>query len=86
MELYKVAQPHTSQSDWLPGQGTDSLYDPFGLDEAGYPLWSQPSGVHDAYNQGDVVRYNGALYVSLIDGNTWAPDVYPQGWEAYEGE
>lgn len=80
-QLYKVVQAHTSQENWLPGQGTDSLYDAFGLTPAGYPVWAQPSGAHDAYNTGDIVDYNGTLYKSLIDGNVWAPDAYPQGWE-----
>ena len=48
-QLYKVVQEHTSQADWTP-EATPALYDPFGLDEAGYPLWSQPTGAHDAYN------------------------------------
>lgn len=81
-QLYKVVQAHTSQADWLPS-GTPSLYDPIGLDESGYPVWSQPSGAHDSYNTGDVVSYSGSLYRSLIDGNTWSPDEYPEGWEAY---
>lgn len=80
-QLYKVVQAHISQENWLPGQGTDSLYDVIGLNETGYPVWSQPSGAHDAYNMGDIVDYNGTLYKSLIDGNTWSPDAYPQGWE-----
>lgn len=47
-----------------------------------YPEWVQPTGAHDAYNTGDRVTYNGTAYRSLIDGNVWAPDAYPQGWEA----
>ena len=47
-----------------------------------YPEWVQPTGAHDAYNTGDIVMYNGTAYRSLIDGNVWAPDAYPQGWEA----
>ena len=81
-QLYKVVQPHTSQADWTPDI-TAALYDAFGLDEGGYPLWSQPTGAHDAYNTGDIVNYNGTLYISLIDGNTWAPDTYPAGLEVY---
>ena len=83
-QLYKVVQAHTSQADWIPGQGTDSLYNAFGLTQAGYPVWSQPTGAHDAYNKGDIVDYNGTLYRSLIDGNTWSPDAYPAGWEVYQ--
>ena len=81
-QLYKVVQAHTSQADWTP-DSVPALYDAFGLDESGYPLWSQPSGAHDAYNTGDIVNYNGTLYQSLIDGNVWAQDAYPQGWEVY---
>ena len=46
----------------------------------------KPTGAHDAYNAGDVVDYNGTLYVSLIDGNTYSPDVYPAGWNVYTAE
>ena len=83
-QLYKVVQGHTSQADWTP-DATPALYDAFGLDDGGYPIWSQPTGAHDAYNAGDIVNYNGTLYISLIDGNTWSPDAYPDGWEVYDG-
>ena len=46
-----------------------------------YPAWVQPTGAHDAYNTGDRVTYNGRVYESTMDGNTWSPDAYPQGWE-----
>ena len=82
-QLYRVVQAHTSQADWAPGADTAALYDPIGLDEGGYPLWSQPAGAHDAYKKGDVVSYNGTLYKSLIDGNTYSPEAYPAGWEVY---
>lgn len=81
-QLYKIVQAHTSQADWLP-DATPALYEAFGLNAEGYPLWAQPSGAHDAYNAGDIVDYQGTLYRSLIDGNVWAPDVYPAGWEVY---
>lgn len=79
-QLYKVVQAHTSQADWTP-DATPALYDAIGLDESGYPVWSQPTGAHDAYNKGDIVNYNGTLYQSLIDGNVYSPDAYPAGWE-----
>ena len=81
-QLYKVVQAHISQADWAP-DSVPALYDAFGLDDSGYPIWSQPSGAHDAYNTGDIVNYNGTLYESVIDGNVWSPDVYPAGWEVY---
>lgn len=79
-QLYKVVQAHTSQADWTPDI-TPALYDAIGLDDSGYPVWSRPTGAHDAYNVGDIVNYNGTLYESTINGNTWSPDEYPAGWK-----
>lgn len=84
-QLYKVVQAHTSQEDWAPDT-TASLYEPIGLNDNGYPVWSKPSGAHDAYNTGDIVDYNGTLYKSLIDGNVYSPEEYPAGWEVITGE
>lgn len=78
-QLYKVVQGHTSQADWRPDI-VSSLYNAIGLDEKGYPVWSQPTGAHDAYNKGDIVDYNSTLYQSLINGNVYSPDAYPAGW------
>ena len=80
-QLYKVNQAHTAQLDWLPDLNP-ALYSPIGLDDSGHPVWSQPTGAHDAYNKGDIVNYNGVLYKSLINGNTYSPEAYPAGWEA----
>lgn len=82
-QLYKAVQAHTSQGDWLPDK-LPALYVPVGLTQAGYPVWSQPAGAHDAYSTGDVVDYNGILYRCTMDGNVWSPDAYPQGWEIYK--
>ena len=79
-QLYRVEQGHVSQEDWLPSENR-ALYTPIGLTEEGYPVWSRPTGGHDAYNIGDIVDYNGALYKSLMNGNTYSPDEYPAGWE-----
>lgn len=82
-QLYKVVQAHTSQKDWTPDT-TPALYEPIGLTTEGYPIWSKPSGVHDAYNEGDIVDYNDTLYKSLINGNVYSPEEYPAGWEVVE--
>lgn len=74
--LFKCIQAHTAQADWTP-DATPALWVAVSLDE--YPEWVQPTGAHDAYNTGDKVSYNGKHYISTIDANTYAPDVY--GWE-----
>lgn len=82
-QLYRVVQAHVSQADWTPA-GTPSLYTPIGLTKEGYPMWSQPTGAHDAYNAEDIVDYNGTLYKSLVNGNVYSPEAYPTGWEVYK--
>lgn len=82
VQLYKVAQAHTSQADWTPDK-TAALYTPIGLDDDGYPVWSQPTGAHDAYNIGDVVDHDGVLYESQIDGNTTVPGSDERYWKVY---
>lgn len=83
-QLYKVVQNHTSQEDWTP-DNTPALYVAIGLDEEGYPVWSQPTGAHDAYNKGDVVDYNGTLYESQINGNDTIPGTDDRWWTVYNG-
>lgn len=81
-QLYKVVQEHTSQADWTP-DSVPALYTPIGLDDKGYPVWSQPTGAHDAYNKGDIVDYKGTLYQSLIDGNVYVPGEQSNTWTVY---
>lgn len=81
-QLYKVAQAHTSQADWTP-DANPALYVAIGLDDSGYPVWSQPSGAHDAYNTGDIVNHNGTLYISKIDGNDTVPGTDDRWWAVY---
>lgn len=79
-QLYQVLQDHTSSAEWAPDTAT-SLYKQIGVTDGGYPEWVQPLGASDCYNTGDIVSYNGTLYQSIIDGNVWSPDAYPQGWK-----
>ena len=82
-QLYRCLQAHKSQADWPP-ELAPSLWKKIGFDaETGYAEWSQPVGSEDAYKKGDIVSYKGQLYISTIDGNAWAPNVY--GWEIYNG-
>lgn len=41
----------------------------------------QPTGAHDAYKKGDKVKFEGKIYESLIDANTYSPSAYPAGWK-----
>ena len=77
-QLYKVIQEHTSQEDWVPSE-LPALYLSM-MPENVIPEWVQPTGGHDAYNTGDKVIYEGKVYESLIDGNTWNPVEYQAGW------
>lgn len=79
-KLYKCVQAHTSQSGWEPDQ-TPALW--ADVAEPGtIPVWRQPTGAQDSYMIGDKVHYpneDDPVYISTVDFNTWAPDVY--GWE-----
>ena len=78
--LYKCVQAHTSQAGWEPSN-VPALWTEV-APRGEIPVWKQPTGAQDAYDIGDRVHYPdaaGPVYESLIDGNTWAPDVY--GWK-----
>jgi len=78
-DLYEVLQSHTTQGDWSP-ENVKALYK-HQPEEGEIPLWNQPAGGHDAYNQDDKVIYEGNVYKSLINANVWSPSSYPAGWE-----
>lgn len=77
-KLYKVLQDHTSLENWTPSE-LPALYLSMMPDNI-IPEWVQPTGQHDSYMIGDQVIFEGAVYESTIDGNTWSPTAYPQGW------
>jgi hypothetical protein len=76
-QLYQVQQNHTSAAEWPP-DAAPSLYKAIGVTSDGTAVWVQPLGAHDAYNMGDVVSHNGAIWSSDVNGNVWEPGVY--GW------
>lgn len=85
-QLYRCEQEHDAQADWTPDAAA-SLWSAITIAGDGVDVWVQPTGAHNAYNTGDRVHYpdaDGPIYVSTIDGNTWAPDAYPQGWTKEE--
>lgn len=69
------------------GDDTEPGEDPEPVDPPAmsYPEWVQPLGADvpgfEPYKTGDRVTYQSKVYESTIDGNVWAPDVYPAGWK-----
>ena len=74
--LYRCVQAHTSQQSWTPDI-TPALWVIVSIDE--WPEWVQPSGAHDAYNNGDKVSHNKKHWISNMDANIYEPGVY--GWD-----
>ena len=76
--LYKVLQTHTSQETWTPINAPSLFAKVLIPDEDIIPEWEQPDSTNPDMI-GDKVMYNGKTYVSIVDNNVWAPDVY--GWK-----
>ena len=79
-KLYRCEQAHTSQTGWEP-PNVPALWTEVAK-PGEIPVWRQPTGAQDTYMTGDKVHYpdkDGPVYISTMDYNTYAPDVY--GWE-----
>lgn len=75
-----------SANVWEPGVSGWAEQAPPGQppEEPFVPEWVQPTGAHDAYQIGDSVVFEGQVYTSTIDNNTWSPADYPGGWRLDE--
>lgn len=81
----KTWESTTPANVWEPGVSgwrEQAATDP-DTGEQTVPEYRQPTGGHDAYNTGDKVTWNGAVWESVIDGNVWSPDAYPAGWKKH---
>lgn len=81
---YEVIQPHQTLITWEPTATIDVLWK---TEQEQYAEWVQPTGSTNAYQTGDIVTYNGALWISKIDANTTVPDgdePYNRYWMPYE--
>ena len=63
------------------GGGTTEPTEPETPPTETIPDFVQPTGAHDAYKKGDKVKFEGKIYESLIDANTYSPSAYPAGWK-----
>jgi len=74
----------TSTADnnvWEPGTvNAPWISDSEAQQEPTIAEWTQPDS-NNPYMTGDRVLYNGDIYESLIDNNTWSPEAYPAGWQ-----
>lgn len=65
--LYKVLQSHTSQADWVPGEGTESLYTRIDESHAGTLTDPIPYNGNMALEAGKYYSQSGAVYLCTRD-------------------
>ncbi len=52
-----------------------------------YYIFKKPTGAHNCFNAGTKIHHkDGEVYQSLINGNIWPPDEYPEGWKQLTGK
>ena len=90
-KVYKVVTPHTSQENWQP-DNAHTLFtliateqDITDVEDGKCPEFAQPQA-NTTYNIDDCVVFEGKTYISKINSNAWAPNVYPAGWELQSGK
>jgi len=70
-------------NSWQPDQvGTDIWEEIKDGDDDEIPEWVQPKGTVGLYHKGDKVIYDGWIWESTADNNSWKPGVY--GWVKVE--
>lgn len=82
-QVYKLWQQHdaTNQPDWSPDKAV-SLWDICHTsDPAAAKAYQAPQGSRGLYQTGECCLYDGHVWQSKIDSNSWTPDAYPAGWE-----
>ena len=83
-QVWRCCQTHdsTGQPGWEPG-AAPALWAPYhATDPAFAKDFFQPTGAQDAYQKGEVCRFEGRVWRSLLDGNGYSPQAHPSGWEA----
>lgn len=65
----------------------DTIYSPIEYSSAWINISFEESSSQNSwdseaiYQTGEYITYNGNIYCSLIDNNSWSPDEYPAGWK-----
>ena len=76
--LYRCLQDHQAQAGWTPTAAPSLWARVLIEDPDTVPEWVQPDSTNP-YMKGDRVTYQGKVWRSLVDQNTWVPGEY--GWE-----
>ena len=87
-QVYKLWQQHDAaqQASWSPDQAS-SLWDIcHTTDPKRAKEYQAPQGSRGLYQTGECCLYEGQVYRSTMDDNSWPPASYPQGWETVGGE
>ena len=74
--LYKVLQPHTLSAEWIPGQGTESLYAKVSLHK-GTKEDPIPYEQNMLIEEGKYYTQDGVLYIGLMTTLTGYPSENP---------
>lgn len=77
-ELYKCLVTHTSQENWAPNIAPSLWAKVLPGQNGEIGEWTQPDSTNP-YMTGDKVLFGGEKWISTVDNNIWAPDVY--GWQ-----
>ena len=80
-QLYIVLKTHKTTPSVTP-DSNPTLYKKVGFGENGIPIWTQPISNKDAYNKGDIVYHEGAVWESDKNNNKNEPGV--SGWHEVE--
>ena len=85
-QVWECAQGHSSANnpDIEPGKSPAQWFAYHSKSAEYAKPYVPPQGAHDAYQEGEHCIYDGKLYMSKINANTWTPTGYPQGWEEIE--
>ena len=87
-QLWSFISEYVPQEQYNPSVDV-SHYKKIGINEDGYPLYTTPYGQSDAYMKGDIVSYNGELWICEMDYCVWAPGTQAGGvtlWSKYNPE
>lgn len=72
--LYEILQNHTSNINLTPDLAT-GFYRKLKIQANQALEWEQKN-----YNAGDRVKYGNHIFESLINDNSWSPEIFVSGW------